>query len=348
MYEIKLNLGAGNRLVPHAIHHDLTMHRPEISVVHDLNILPWPFSDESFDRIEAWSVFEHLECDLVETMAECWRIMKPGGILNIKLPSWKHKRSWRDPTHRWRIAWETYDLWDPLTEYGGDYEFYVPRKWEVLNKYFNDESKSGICAKMRKIMDDEQWEETLGRRKKAIIWPGRIYWFTGPCGAGKSTIARAMKLVYPCSVLLDDHDMWRSVWDRMTPSIDHVQFSKQLAYLARQIASQGNMVFVSIVTSPHHIRLGIDKICKPYWVYVKRENKTKGMPYKGKKLPEYDKPPEGWPNMVIDNDLLTKGQAIRKMLKRVNRLRTEDHLAKRKAEQLREEKRKAKEEAMKE
>jgi len=339
VYEIKLNLGAGNRLVPHAIHHDRTKHRPEISVVHDLNDIPWPFTDESFDRIEAWSVFEHLRPDLVEIMAECWRIMRPGGVLNIKLPSWKHKRSWRDPTHRWKIAWETYDLWDPSTDYGRDYEFYEPHKWQVLNKYYNDESKSGICAKMRKILDDEQWEETMGR-KRSIIWPGRIYWFTGRCGAGKSTIARAAKLAYPCSVLMDDADMWRSVWAKMNPALDHVQFSKQLAYLARQIASQGNMVFVSIVTSPHHIREGIDKICHPYWVYVQRDLKEK-------KLPHYDKPPDGWANMVIDSDALTKGQAIRKMLRHIDRNRTADHLAKRKAEQAWEEKQKAKEEAMK-
>ena len=190
-------------------------------------------------------------------------------------------------------------------------------------------------------MDDEQWEETMGRRSKAIIWPGRIYWLTGRCGAGKSMLARAMKLVYPCSVLLDDEDVWRDVWLKMKSPIDHVQFSKQLAYLARQISRQGNMVFVSIVTSPHHIREGIDKICHPYWVYVKRQSKER-------KLPHYDKPPEGWANMVIDNDELTKGQAIRRMLRHVDRLRTADHLAKRKAEQLREEKRKAKEEAMKE
>lgn len=340
MYEIKLNLGAGNRLVPHAIHHDLTKHRPEISVAWDLNDVPWPFDDESFDRIEAWSIFEHLRADLVQVMAECWRIMRPGGILNVKLPSWKHKRSWRDPTHRWRIAWETYDLWDPTTPYGADYEFYVPHKWQVLNKYYNDETKSGICAKMRKVMSDEQWEESLSRATIRLIWPGRIYWFTGRCGAGKSTIARAMKLVYPCSLLLDDHDMWERVWKSMTPALDHLQFSKQLAYLARAVSKQGNMVFVSIVTSPHHIREGVDKICKPYWVYVKREVKEK-------KLPHYGRPPSDFPDMVIDNDLLTKGQAIRKMLKRIERLRTEDHVAKRKEEQRLTERREKRLEALK-
>ena len=79
MYEIKLNLGAGNRLVPHAIHHDRTKHRPEISVVHDLNDIPWPFDNESFDRIEAWSVFEHLKPDLVDVMAECGVIRHTAG-----------------------------------------------------------------------------------------------------------------------------------------------------------------------------------------------------------------------------------------------------------------------------
>lgn len=127
-----LNLGCGNRLVEGAVHHDRTKHRDEISVVHDLNILPWPFEDESFDRIDAWAVFEHLDHDLFTSLAECWRILRPDGVLRVKLPLWNKEVSWRDPSHRWFYTLQSLDYFDPDTETGREYEFYTPYKWKLL------------------------------------------------------------------------------------------------------------------------------------------------------------------------------------------------------------------------
>ena len=102
-----LNLGAGNRIIEGAVNHDRIIHRPEISVAHDLNGRPWPGGDESFDLIVARAVFEHLRITLLESVSECWRILRPGGELQLKLPYWKHERSYRDPTHYWRLACRT-------------------------------------------------------------------------------------------------------------------------------------------------------------------------------------------------------------------------------------------------
>jgi len=56
-----LNLGCGNKIItPHAsrmvVNHDVTKRRVEIDVAHDRNDMPWPWADESFDPICAWSV----------------------------------------------------------------------------------------------------------------------------------------------------------------------------------------------------------------------------------------------------------------------------------------------------
>lgn len=54
-------------------------------VLHDLNIIPYPFEGDYFDNIFAHHVFEHLTNWWV-AFAECGRILKLGGILEISTP----------------------------------------------------------------------------------------------------------------------------------------------------------------------------------------------------------------------------------------------------------------------
>ncbi len=144
-----LNLGAGNKLVRGAVQHDLTAHRPEIDVAWDLNDLPWPWTDDSFDLVVACAVFEHLRNNLVVTVNECWRILRPGGILHMKLPFWRSDNSYRDPTHYWRFSLMTCDLFDPSTKYGRDYTFYTDRKWKIIQPARLNNAKSSFALKMQ-------------------------------------------------------------------------------------------------------------------------------------------------------------------------------------------------------
>lgn len=126
-----LNLGAGDRIVKGAVNHDVRTHRPEIDIVHDLNLLPWPWPDNAFERIEAWSVFEHLRITLVDVLDECWRILRANGLLHAKLPFWNVDQSWADPTHYWRYSLRSLDLFDPDTKLGKEDGFYTDRKWRI-------------------------------------------------------------------------------------------------------------------------------------------------------------------------------------------------------------------------
>lgn len=128
-----LNLGCGNRLEGGgAVNHDRTKHRPEIDVAWDLNCLPWPWPDNAFDQVIALSVFEHLRLDLVEVLNECWRLLRPGGQLVLKLPHWQSDVSYWDPTHRWHFSLRSFDQFDPDTERGKVYAFYTDRKWRIV------------------------------------------------------------------------------------------------------------------------------------------------------------------------------------------------------------------------
>ena len=148
-----LNLGAGNKIIEGAVNHDQVKHRPEIDVVHDLDVLPWPWADESFDVIAARAVFEHLRINLFQSMDECWRILRPGGKAVIKIPYWKHDNSYADPSHYWHFALDTPRIFDPDTVYGNAYRFYPHKKWKIIKGPLLNRAHSSIHCTLIKRED---------------------------------------------------------------------------------------------------------------------------------------------------------------------------------------------------
>jgi len=144
-----LNLGAGNRIIGNAVNHDVTKHRPEIAVAWDLNKLPWPWPDNSFDMIVARSVFEHLRLNLVESLDECWRIIRRDGQIFIKLPHWQSDVAHWDPTHYWFFSVISLDQFDPDTKRGKEYGFYTARKWRLVEPTVLNKAQSSIIGKMQ-------------------------------------------------------------------------------------------------------------------------------------------------------------------------------------------------------
>jgi ubiquinone/menaquinone biosynthesis C-methylase UbiE len=93
-----LNLGCGRKRIQDAINLDITAETvPE--VVHDLNHLPWPFADDTFTKIFAYDVIEHLT-DIPKTMEEIHRVCLPGAIVHIAVPHFSSANAFTDPTHR--------------------------------------------------------------------------------------------------------------------------------------------------------------------------------------------------------------------------------------------------------
>lgn len=102
----KLNLGAGSDVRKDCVNLDINP-GPGIDVVHDLNVFPYPFGDDEFDEIIAYSILEHVD-DLVRTMDELHRILKPGGRLDIIVPYYKGPIAWGNPTHVRAFSYETF------------------------------------------------------------------------------------------------------------------------------------------------------------------------------------------------------------------------------------------------
>ena len=58
----------------------------------------WPWADSSIDEIRAYDIFEHLPVK-VHTMNEAHRVLRPGGTLDIFIPTTDGRGAFQDPTH---------------------------------------------------------------------------------------------------------------------------------------------------------------------------------------------------------------------------------------------------------
>lgn len=80
----KLNLGSGEFPKEGYINVDFySLKEPD--VIHNLNLLPYPFDDDEFDVIEADHLIEHLQ-DVFQVMRELHRIGKQGAVVKIRVP----------------------------------------------------------------------------------------------------------------------------------------------------------------------------------------------------------------------------------------------------------------------
>lgn len=93
-----LNLGSGTDVRQGCVNVDLT-DAWGADVVHDLDEAPWPFPDESFDHVLALDVMEHLRRPL-QAFEESWRVLRPGGTINVRVPHWLSPDYRRDLTHQ--------------------------------------------------------------------------------------------------------------------------------------------------------------------------------------------------------------------------------------------------------
>lgn len=147
---LSLNLGCGCKIVKGAVNHDLHKHRGEVDIVWNLNKIPWPWMYDEFDKITAVSVFEHLEIDLVVTLNECWRILKPEGKLHLKYPLPTSPTIHDDPTHRWAWSAKVLDFVVPTSRYGRHYPYYTKYKWEIITRKL-DKRKRNCYAVLQPI-----------------------------------------------------------------------------------------------------------------------------------------------------------------------------------------------------
>jgi len=118
---LKINFGSSGTNKPGFINVDIRSSvRPD--VIHDLNVFPYPFADNSADEIELVHLLEHLDRPFL-AMEELHRILKPGGRLYIAVPHFSRGFTHTEHSHGFDVSFPYYFTKRfPNQFYGVEYE----------------------------------------------------------------------------------------------------------------------------------------------------------------------------------------------------------------------------------
>jgi len=97
-YKVKIDLGAGFTNIPGYIKVDKHPHDGNTNVICNFETQPLPFEDSFVDIIRACHILEHIN-NLKWFMEECYRILKPNGLMHIVVPCVPAQLAYQDPTH---------------------------------------------------------------------------------------------------------------------------------------------------------------------------------------------------------------------------------------------------------
>ncbi|UBB24400.1 class I SAM-dependent methyltransferase [Pseudoxanthomonas japonensis] len=124
------NLGSGGDYLAGAINVDLYAEKADIR--HDLASIPYPFDDNSFDRIRALNIIEHLD-NPIDVMREIHRIGADGCLVDIRVPHFRSASLYEDITHVRGFAWRTFDVF--LGD-GTVYGEYADFRFEMVSRAY--------------------------------------------------------------------------------------------------------------------------------------------------------------------------------------------------------------------
>lgn len=169
---LKLDLGCGRRKCEGFLGVDSS---PDCGadVVHDLNVVPWPFADASVDQVNCSHFLEHLDgAERIVFMNELYRVMKPGACALIITPYWSWVGAIQDPTHKWPpIAEQSYLYFNAaqresmgLQHYGIHCDFDIEYAGRLMPDVAKRPSHEQVFAKNHNLNSVLELHTTLIRR----------------------------------------------------------------------------------------------------------------------------------------------------------------------------------------
>jgi SAM-dependent methyltransferase len=101
----KVNLGSGEDYRPGW--HNVDVHSSvQADEYADLDDIPWPWPDDTFEHALMDNVIEHLE-DRNAALHELARIVEPGGSVVLRFPHWNSPGAHTNPTHTGTLTHRT-------------------------------------------------------------------------------------------------------------------------------------------------------------------------------------------------------------------------------------------------
>ena len=129
---IKLDIGCGANKQDGFVGLDVRP-LPNVDIVHDILVRPWPLPDECVLVAVAAHLVEHIpphDFQFVKFMDEVWRVMKPYGQFAIVTPHGMSQGYIQDPTHCNPCNERTWDYFCP-EQPSGLWNFYQPKPWRL-------------------------------------------------------------------------------------------------------------------------------------------------------------------------------------------------------------------------
>jgi hypothetical protein len=113
---------------------------------------PLPWADGEVDYIVADNLMEHIGAPFGRVMNECWRVLRPGGRMQVIVPRAPHPAAFQDPEHVRFFTPETFDYLDGKHRrwklYGSSYGY---KPWELIHREIVDDWR--IEASLRRPSD---------------------------------------------------------------------------------------------------------------------------------------------------------------------------------------------------
>jgi predicted SAM-dependent methyltransferase len=130
---VVVDLGCGPNKIPGAFGIDLRA-IVGVNVVCDVE-QALPLRNNSVDVVWLRHVVEHIR-NLTELMEEVYRISRPGGAVEVVVPYYTSRGAFRDPTHVRYITEDTFQYFEPPTDYGIRTNFKIEKITYDIRKPF--------------------------------------------------------------------------------------------------------------------------------------------------------------------------------------------------------------------
>jgi SAM-dependent methyltransferase len=173
MAEKILELGCGRAKRPGAVGVDV-LADSDADVVHDLDVFPWPFADDAWDRILCFDVLEHVE-HFVRCVEEIWRIARPGATVEATGPFMSSINLYSDPTHRRAFTSRTFDYFiegTPAFRYG-----YSHARFRLLACEYDPEQRPLRRGLRRLSLALKNRHKAVYEQRLAFVFPVQTVYF---------------------------------------------------------------------------------------------------------------------------------------------------------------------------
>ena len=140
----KLEVGCGDNKRDGYMGMDIVQ-LPAVDVVHDMNIVPWPFGENSFEEIIFDDVLEHSK-NFLGILSEVYRVSDSNAIIKISLPHFSSDNMYSDPTHTIFFSSRSFNYFDKSLNYKHsfylqDVNFKIIKKHISFRQYFTHDDK---------------------------------------------------------------------------------------------------------------------------------------------------------------------------------------------------------------